>query len=316
MSSIKCRSIDPTTCRSPRCPENKNRAPSSEGGDKHDLVSFAKSINFPLSPQLLNTLQKTELSANASFLSLNIPRPMLTEKETKAFEVEAFRLAKRIDSAADSPEDAQRMKAALIDYTALDYSDLRDYLHGYHFDESEEFEEGDPRGNAGRPIDFSESRKTELADTTVTLDEVLSLAKSPKVPRIVYRGTTVPLSVEDGNVDQWLDENYAEGSVWSSKSYLSTTANPHRTFGFSNLSYPQHKNRYIVFEILTKQGATLGEGTAYYDAEEMEILMPRESKFKIVSLKKHVEYKVDGEDESFVTERTVVQLVDVNNSLY
>jgi len=315
MSSNKCRSKSLTTCNSPRCPENKHSEKNVKGRseDEPDLVSFAKSINFHLSSQLLNTLQKTGSSVSANFLSLNIPRPMVTKKEANAFAIEAAQLVKHINS-SDNAEDSERMKEALIDYTSLDYSALRDYLYGYHFDESEEFEDGDPRGDAGRPLDFSPSRKTELADAIATLDKALSLAKNPKVPRTVYRGATVPLSVEDDNVDQWLDENYAEGSVWSSKSYLSTTVSAHRTFGFSNLPYSQNKSRYIVFEIFTKQGAALGEETAYYDAEELEVLMPREAKFEVVSCKKHVEYKVEGEDEPFVTERTVIQLIDVNNS--
>jgi hypothetical protein len=250
------------------------------------------------------------------FLPISEPRKIFTEEDNEAFKLEAAEFAQRIDSVT-SPEEAAELKEALIYYTGFNHASIRDLLHGYHFEQAEGDDPWGPRKKAGRPIEFSEERKQELSGWVEKLDKVLTLTKKLDEPRMLYRGATVPGTVPNRSINKWLTDNYKIGSVWSNKTFTSTTVDPdgNDIFISTPLGFDYNQDRHVIFEFLTREGAPLGVTTADMGAAESEVLLPRNKNFRIVGLYKYTDYAVEyqsseGKVAPFTTKRTVIQLVD------
>jgi len=188
---------------------------------------------------------------------------------------------------------------SLIYYTETGYNHMRNIL------------------NAGTPADLSGRMQREKAwedwnKTTIgVIDKTIARASEPEEPRLLFRGMRVPLSIHATSVDNWLDENFPVGGIVSQKSYMSTTMNA--ATALRNFGKDYHdENRAIIMEIVSKKGAPLGPGTSAYGFQEMEVLMARESKFKIVNVIKDVQYgAVDGDNVKVEGKVTIIRLVDM-----
>jgi hypothetical protein len=145
----------------------------------------------------------------------------------------------------------------------------------------------------------------EIEPVLSQLDSALSKADRPEEPRLLYRGVHL---AELNNAD-WVDRNFPVGKVISQKNYMSTSFDPEIGLTFAG-------NGSLVLEILSKQGAPIGEGLSYYGSDEHEVLMPRETKFKVVAVHHGVSFKVKDQSvhqQDQTPHVTVVQLVDADN---
>lgn len=114
----------------------------------------------------------------------------------------------------------------------------------------------------------------------------LFATKALTEPRIVYRGVRLHPSLKKLHV----------GSVLTEKAYVSTTANPQITSIFTDKDAP------IVFKIETNRCLPI----SYYSRIEEEFLLPRESKFKVTKVEKHVTFS-DSRGE-FLHKATVISM--------
>jgi len=191
-------------------------------------------------------------------------------------------------------EDGNNQQLALLSYTHVNFSHIRDYLYGTKISSS-----GDK--HVVKP-----EKRAYFAETVQLMDSALEKAVPPKTPRLVYRGLKIPHRVD--NVDSWLDENFPVGGVVSHKSYLSTSADPETALKFS--TPPIGTNKGVVIEMVTRQGASLGKGTSHFGNLEMEVLMPRDAKFVVHSVDRDVDYQYTYKGEVKTGKRHIVRFID------
>jgi len=197
------------------------------------------------------------------------------------------------------------MHIILKDYTANGFNQVRDYLNGKTFGQFE-MEQQDKK--------YSFKERYTLKQEVKTIDKAIKLADKPKDNRIVYRGLVVPMHVKNADAGEWVKNKFPVGQIISQKHYMSTTLDPSIALHkFSNAA--GSSERKVIFEIMTKQGAPLTRVSIF--SEEMEVLMPREAKFRVVSVTENVEFKSHSKwalaaPNPYVEPemRTIIRLVD------
>lgn len=147
-----------------------------------------------------------------------------------------------------------------------------------------------------------------------SIDKAFEQASPPDEPRLLYRGMRIPREHEP---DQFINENFPVGGVVSQKSYMSTSLLPSvsKSFGDGFGSSDEDRiARSVVFQIVSKQGIALGKGTSEMSDREKEILMPRNARFKVVSVDKGVDFSYTPFGyPAEKLKRTVIRLVDVSD---
>lgn len=226
-------------------------------------------------------------------------------KGPQAFEnfiVEAVNLENKLSENNISLDERKELMDAIDKYTSFHDAEVKAYLHGTE----------------------QEPKTTERAKKIIEgLDKVFELAPAIETPRLLYRGLRVPENISSEEASKWVTENFPVNGIISQKNYMSTTTNGHiAAERFSNYGdsldddYQTHQEREsVVFEILTTKGIALGEGVSAWDNGEEEVLIPRESRFKVVSMhaNKTVSAQVDEIDVQQMFNKTIIRLVDVTN---
>lgn len=213
----------------------------------------------------------------------------------------------------DGTADEQQ---ALMEYTVAGFALAHDITNGVNL------ENNAPDSEPNFSEDY-EKKIERFKKVMVNLDSALSKAVPPEEPRVLYRGLRIPTWVEDTNV--WLQDKFPVGGVVSQKNYMSTTSSASeaitRFTGSKSDEVSGVNKKNIIFEIVSKQGAPLGEATSAYGTDESEVLIPRETRFKVVSVDTDVNLEAEYSTQAFsrVTKqpnvkvvRTVVRLIDVS----
>jgi hypothetical protein len=254
--------------------------------------------------------RRRELYANrkkgqqVDYIPLDQPRHKFHESDSPEWQ-RYKKEAKAFKEKLSALEGWKTYKKRLHDYTDFEYINIRIFLNGY-----------DATDIKASPMSYDQKEQKTIAKSIKVLDEVLTLADKPDEPRLLYRAMMVPFSIKDKQMEGWMKENFPVGGVVSQLSYMSTSHDPHRLI--NNFGGVRNQHRAIMFEIISKQGAVLGNGTSEYGSLESEVLMPREAKFKIVSVDENVDYQVFAQDENngegsmSSVKRTVIRLMDVD----
>lgn len=194
----------------------------------------------------------------------------------------------------------------------------------------------------GAPCDFVS--REDLVDYLETMDTIL--APRQKEQRVLYRGIPIYESLHDeigakiGKNLSFSDEEglleglkayYKPGTVMKNDNYLSTTASAYYAADRSTNTYETKKSYWdtadvpmgIVFELKTNAGLDV-TAAARHNAYEREVVLPRETYFKVVSVvvKPEKYDTVSGfdddrrpdkrEQETFTKLAAVVQMVEVD----
>lgn len=201
-------------------------------------------------------------------------------------------LARRADPNVFAGELTEEEAQALKDYATGGYRDLNAALR------------------AGTDLE-------DLDDASRALAEHLdaALAKAPKSdPIVVYRGVDPgwrpPLGTRDdaavrAGLADFTESRFAAGDIVTLRGYQSTSL-------FTQPALDASLTREtpgIIFEIRTRSTAYLSPdlGTAHY-ADEAEVLLPRDSRFRVVKVLRDVDF-LDTDLE--IRRRTVVQLEEL-----
>lgn len=194
----------------------------------------------------------------------------------------------------------ESFQAVLRFYSESGYTAIRDELNGTR--------NGLHDDDQTKPDYYEEADRQWILKAVDKLDEAFTKVTPPAEPRMVYRGMNVPLRIPANEVKQWVRDNFKAGAVLSQKNYMSTSMNPRiATEDFS--AYDQDEaNRGVVFEILSKKGIPMGEDTSIMGLKELEVLMPRETRFRIVSVTEDVDYTNRRKNPV----RTVIRLIDMD----
>lgn len=201
-------------------------------------------------------------------------------------------------------EEYSPLNAAML-YTSRFYDPMRAFLHGEVPEENTQA--------------FHEHNTAWYKKNIKALDEFISNADEPAEPRMLYRGLKLP-QMEAKEVDSYLEEHFPVGGVISQKNYMSTSLNADVGYGgFSDAvdktKFAIDPKRSVVFEIVSKQGAALTYGTSSFGEDETEVLMPRNAKFKVLSVHKEqpVTYYGNPRFSAFTEQqatKTIIRLVD------
>lgn len=284
-----------------RCPSSSDPALAADRNKRRrDLYASKKSI--------FGVTQFPSLNENHPFVDINGDSPeALAYKQATREYVQAIR-----DHYHGNPVKIEEIESAVGYYTVDGYEEIRDYLNNYQVASS---------GKEKRVVYLPEELEF-LSQQIEILDGVLKLSPKPSESRLLYRGLVVPRNVSEADVDNWAEDKFPVGGVISQKNYMSTTANASTAlYEFASDSF----DRSVIFEILSKEGAPLGDGLSYQGDSEMEVLMPRETKFKVVSVDKNVAYESEQKARSYglggppVYEKetrivTVIRLIDAGDA--
>lgn len=234
-------------------------------------------------------------------------------------------------------------RKALRGYTGFSAGVCNNVLQGKtyeYYDKAPLWREAD-----GGPCDFIS--REDLVDYMETMDSILA----PRQPerRMVYRGIPIYSSLHDEIGDsigkklsykdedglaEGLAEYYKPGKVFKYDTYMSTTHSANyaaersaNDTGTKRTYYDQEARiKGIVFEMKTNAGLDV-TGAARHNAYEREVVLPRETYFKVVSVKvAPQEYDtVSGFDhdrgrkkelqskETFYGVAAIVQMVEVDS---
>jgi hypothetical protein len=192
-------------------------------------------------------------------------------------------------------------------YTEGGYEKISNHLNGFRIHEDiAEY----------REHNYTPKQTAWLADVVAKMDGLLEKATPPEEPRVLYRGMAINYTVKKKDVRNWVAENFPVGGIISQKSYMSTTLSAGTASRKFAYSIDPTSDRSVIMEFVTKQGAPLGETTSFLGQTENEVLMPREAKFKVVSVDYGVPYKVGANfyttDQVSEGKRTVIRLVDAS----
>lgn len=148
---------------------------------------------------------------------------------------------------------------ALEDYAGMDFFEINQHL------------------NEGQMI-----ADRKLNRQISAIDSAFAVVK-PSQPYVCYRGETINIQ-EGESFEKAVMREFFPDSVINRKSYLSTSMNP------SIASYFAKKNsKSIILEIRAKSGISLKNLTD--SSREEEMLLPRDSKFKVLMVKPYVRYQ-------------------------
>lgn len=193
----------------------------------------------------------------------------------------------------------------------------------------------DPDG----PTDFS--TREDLVDFMETLDSALE--KRNDASKIVYRGIPIYASIHDAiekeagkkispsdskTIMEGLKKYYTPGKVFHHKAYVSTSVSAEvaaeRTENSANTKqsyYDKPERVGIMFEMQTNAGVDITGLARPHYAYEREIVLPRDTYFKVVNVKVNPEPYVVSSDNSkrsydtqtFDKLACVVQLIEVDS---
>jgi len=202
--------------------------------------------------------------------------------------------------AFESKVTDELLRKELQDYTGAHFVPIRDYLNGVNLETNE-------------PLNLTPEEEADLKSRVTRLDEAISLAEKPSQPRKLYRGISVNES--HGDIEDWISKNYPVGETVEQKSYMSSSMNPHQAVYFGETTTGTQPEREIVFEFLTKEGAPLGDETSMLGLREQEVILPRNSKFKVAAVHRNSDFTYgnnEGDSLNRTFRKTVIQLIDVD----
>lgn len=189
------------------------------------------------------------------------------------------------------------------------------------------------------PTDFS--TREDLVDFMETLDSALE--KRNDKSKIVYRGIPIYSSIHDAiekeagkrispsdskTIAEGLKKYYAIGKVFHHKAYVSTSVSAEvaaeRTENSANTKqsyYDKPERVGIMFEMKTNAGVDITGLARPHYAYEREVVLPRDTYFKVVNVKINPEpyvvssdnAKRSGDTTTFDKLACVVQLVEVDS---
>jgi len=221
------------------------------------------------------------------------------DPEYKTFIEEADRFANSVTD--------QVQIDSILRYTSHNFEEIRNYLNGKNLSRNSE-------------LKIEPEDQTLLAENVAAIDSALSLAEPPPSHRKLYRGLAVTQA--HGDISQWVSTHFPLGKTVQQKSYMSTSLNPSvavtfGSVGIADLGNPNEKSAIpVVFEILSKQGAPLGDQLHSVGVREQEVLLPREAKFKVVGVTHNVKFTYgnsESNDFNRTATRTVIQLIDAES---
>jgi hypothetical protein len=314
------------------CRTGGRRCPSHTDPTKVAAYNERRRLLYNLKVKLNHVQPVEDFTSRFNAFPIDALRKRISAVEAAVFHSEAVKFSKTLipDYNEKTAEDTRWVvdhdyydrnldkNEALIFYTSSGYKMIRNYLNsGLH--ETPDWDNPEYTNTI-----FGQHQEW-FSDNIETTDKALALAEPPEEPRLVYRGMKLGREIKPEDLDSWWAENFTVGSVVSQKNYMSTSLNPEVSIShFSNHAQrdtetpEEAAKRSVIIEIMSKQGAPLGYGTSTMGEVESEVLMPRNAKFKVVSVNHNVSVPFERKERFDQTSvnyarRTIIRMVDVSD---
>ncbi len=184
----------------------------------------------------------------------------------------------------------------LYDYTTMDFKKIRQNIS-----------RRDEQRNVS--VSFSKEKRKELNQKVQVLDNIFTKLKPLKTPVTVFRGWNIPPHQDAAT---YLTDTFIPGTIWSDKTYMSTSLNADVAVRFPNHDVKDgHK---IIFEIISNNGLPIPKGFTFMNGEA-ELLLPRKHKFVVAEVVPDTNYEwkmSKGDTDTYSTKATVIRLIDTN----
>jgi hypothetical protein len=137
------------------------------------------------------------------------------------------------------------------------------------------------------------------------LNKVTGLARELETPQIVYRAMVVHddekqirSAIDEEEVKKFIDKNFKVGDVFYRKAITSTSEDPAVSTEFFLTNGNKSSGSGVIIEYKTRKGARISRnhGTGGTIASELEVLIPAETKFRVVSINHNVKYTIDARE--------------------
>jgi hypothetical protein len=272
-----CRSIE---LGGRRCPSHSDpSATAAYNAVRRQRYAEAKKTGSPV------------LSADYDFTPLDQMKQLgVTDPKFVEFVDQAKEFIDKVyskDSKAKTPE-----AKAVYAYTNLNYIDIRHRIYGGEL--------------------IHEQNASKVDAMIGNIDTALLKATPPDEPRELYRGVSLPDHVAPEDVNSYLAENFPTGGVISQKNFMSTSLSPSLASTFMEKN--QKRSNGVLIQILSKKGAPLGGKLSCLGNGEMEVLMPREAKFKVAEVVTDIKPNADPRSTGKLAQIThIIRLVDVTD---
>lgn len=171
----------------------------------------------------------------------------------------------------------ESQQRAILEYTDQDYTEINQYLL-------------DPKAAKS---ECDDEQIAKIKQQIETLDEAFLQIPASEEPRVLYRYFTPP--VHHNDAEQWVEDRFVPGETVTFPTYLSTSAVPDAVMPVLRHSMPadladlDESASNTVFQIYTRKG--LPVSSLAHMPQEQEELLPRNMEFKVLGIKKGVEFK-------------------------
>lgn len=190
-------------------------------------------------------------------------------------------------------------------YTGSGYKDVMNYIYGRprRITSRVGYPDGTFKDNLVNP-DMSDEEHNKYIEKVINdMNKAIGLSRELAEPQVVYRAMVAHNDVRQireglssEEMDEFITKNFQIGDTFYRKAVTSTTADPAVAVSFFLNEGSDRKGNGIIIEYLTKQGARLSKEskTSSHIADEMEIILPPETKFRVVNIQKDIKYTIDA----------------------
>lgn len=196
-------------------------------------------------------------------------------------------------------------KASVRYYTGSGYKDVMNHIYGRPRRITSRI--GYPDGSFKETLvnaEMTDEEHNQYMEKIINdMNKAIGLSRELESPQVVYRAMVahdskqqIRQELPDEEMDNFIDNNFQVGDTFYRKAVTSTTADPAVAVSFFLNNGADKMGNGVIIEYLTKQGARISKEskTSSHIADEMEILLPPETKFKVVNIHKNVKYTIDA----------------------
>ena len=196
-------------------------------------------------------------------------------------------------------------KASVRYYTGSGYKDVMNYIYGRPRRATSRI--GYPDGTFKENIvneNMTDEEHNQYMEKIINdMNKAIGLSRELESPQIVYRAMVahddkmqIRQQIESEEMDSFIDSNFQVGDTFYRKAVTSATTDPAVAVSFFLTNGADKMGNGVIIEYLTKQGARISKesGTSSHIADEMEVLLPPETKFKVVNIHRDIKYTIDA----------------------
>lgn len=196
-------------------------------------------------------------------------------------------------------------KASVRYYTGSGYKDVMNYIYGRprRVKSRVGYPDGTFVDNLVNPEMSDDEHNAYISKVIEDMNKATGLARELEQPQVVYRAMVahdermqIRNQLDEETMDEFVNKNFQVGDTFYRKAVTSATADPAVAVSFFLTNGADKMGNGVIIEYLTKKGARLSKHsqTSSHIADEMEVILPPETKFKVEAIHRNIKYTIDA----------------------